>query len=191
MTNEVKELQAIRFKFNERKTTSAAAYLLKLAGGEMPYMRLVKLLYLADRRSLLSLGRPISGDRFFAMKHGMVLSRVLDLIKNPPAETGPWMEHIERPGRYTVSLKAAPDLGPLSQAEMDVLREAFELYRTLDQWKLSQIMHRLPEWQDPKDSAIEVSPEEILRAAEKGEEEIEEARQDALEREYFDSIFEA
>ena len=47
-----------------------AARLLKLHGAAMPYLKLIKLLYLADRQALLELGRPISCDLFVSMPHG-------------------------------------------------------------------------------------------------------------------------
>jgi hypothetical protein len=46
--------------FNERKATQAAARFLKLAGGKMDYRKLMLLLYLADRKALLTRGRPIT-----------------------------------------------------------------------------------------------------------------------------------
>src|SRR5207249_3792384 len=68
-----------RIRFNERKATQAAAHLLRLRGGSMSYLKLIKLLYLADREALLRWGRPISTDCYMAMDRGPVLSRVLDL----------------------------------------------------------------------------------------------------------------
>ena len=38
--------------FNERKATEAAAHLLALRGGQMHYLKLLKLLYIADREAL-------------------------------------------------------------------------------------------------------------------------------------------
>jgi hypothetical protein len=49
-------------KFDERKATEATALLLSLRGGQMHYMKLIKLLYLADRRALLRWGIPITTD---------------------------------------------------------------------------------------------------------------------------------
>lgn len=185
-------LDPIRFTFDESKAAAAAALLLKLEGGCMNYMRLIKLLYLADRESLSRLGRPISGDRFYAMKHGPVLSRVLDLIKHgglqPPEARGPWTSHIEREG-YAVRLKVDPGVGRLSDAEVEILSAASKLFGSLDQWHLRDITHSLPEWHDSGDTSAEILPEDILRALEKPEEEIEEVRQVALEKAYFDSIF--
>src|SRR5262245_59190004 len=111
----------IRFAFDERKAAAAAGYLLSLEGKRMNYMRLLKLLYLAERQSLATLGRPIIGDTPFSFDQGPVLSRVYDLIKaNKPG--GPWGECIERDSRYEVRLKAVPDLGALSDAEISLLR---------------------------------------------------------------------
>ena len=45
--------EPIRFPFNERKALAAVPHLLVEAGGRMPYMRFLKLLYRADRASFL------------------------------------------------------------------------------------------------------------------------------------------
>jgi len=42
----------------------------------MKYLGLLKLLYLADRDALKEIERPITGDRYFSLKNGPVLSRV-------------------------------------------------------------------------------------------------------------------
>jgi len=70
----------IKFQFDERKATQAAAYLIQKNGGSMNYMALLKLLFLADRASLLKRGHPITGDQVFSMRHGLVLTHVLDRV---------------------------------------------------------------------------------------------------------------
>lgn len=67
----------MRLRFNDRKATQAAALLLQLRGGKMSYMKLIKLLYLADREALLQWGRPITTDRYVSMNRDPVLSRIL------------------------------------------------------------------------------------------------------------------
>ena len=47
----------------------------------MPCCQLVKLLYLADRQSLIETGTPITGDRFVFLIDGSALKRVLGLIR--------------------------------------------------------------------------------------------------------------
>ena len=49
--------------FNEAKATQAAARLLFLRGGTMSYVKLIKLLYLADREALIRWGRPVTSRR--------------------------------------------------------------------------------------------------------------------------------
>jgi len=178
----------IRFPFDERKAAAAAAYLLSLEGKRMNYMRLLKLLYLAERQSLATLRRPIIGDTPYSLDQGPVLSRVYDLIKaNKPV--GAWGECIERDARYEIRLKAVPDFGPLSDSEIEILRQASELYRRHDQWALRDMMHEFPEWEDPEGSSIEIPLERILEAFHKTAAEIERVRQNAREEEYFAQLF--
>ena len=66
--------------FNERRVAQMAAYLLDHARTRMKYLKLMKLLYLADRESMKRHGHPISGDRYVSMDHGPVLSNTLNLI---------------------------------------------------------------------------------------------------------------
>lgn len=176
----------IRFEFSEAKAAEAAALLLKKSGGRMPYMRLIKLLYLADRESLHRFGRPIVGGRYVAMKLGPVLSEVLDAIKCE--RPGTWQETVERDG-YDVRLKTAPVIRLLSEAEISVLEETADLFRRLDQWALSGWTHGLAEWRDPGASAQEITPEQILAALEKSEEEIEDIREDTIEDAHFNRLF--
>jgi uncharacterized phage-associated protein len=185
----------IRFRFDERKATAAASLLLELAGGSMEYLRLIKLLYYADRESLDLLGRPISGDRYVSMKHGPVLSRVYNLVKaivfgwRQNADAGPWIEHIGVVDRYNLRLKKPPDTGALSEAEIDILTQVFHRYRDRDKWELCEASHELPEWYDPGESATEIPIEEILQVLGKSEADREDIRLRALEAAHFDRIF--
>jgi uncharacterized phage-associated protein len=178
-------LNSIRFAFDERKARAAASLLLKQEGGRMPYLRLIKLLYLADREAIDRRGRPIVGGRYVSMNYGPVLSEVLDLVKRGGPD---WSEVVEKVDRE-VRLKGEPDLGPLSEDEIGILLEAVEVYRTLDRWKLCEFTHGLPEWQDPKGGAIDITPEDILRALGKTDEAAEETRQESQERAFFDELF--
>lgn len=184
----MKLLSSICTEFDERKTAAAAAVLLKEAGGPLKYLRLIKLLYLADRESWREFNKPITGDSYVAMKRGPVLSRTLDLIKETP-EGGPWAETIETDmDSYEVRLKGEPDLGPLSDAEIEILKAAHRLHVEMDRWKLCDLTHAFPEWKDPGESSAPIWPEDILAALGKSDEEIEEARQESVERVHFDKV---
>ncbi len=175
----------IRFPFNERKATQAAARLLHECGGELPYISLIKMLYLADRHTLIDIGQPITGDRAVSMPNGPVLSQILDFINMGDEQKGSapgdyWFSVISEPKNYTVGLRTPePDDDELSDYEISVLRDITERYGTLDRWRLRDFSHTLPEWKDPRGSSITIAPEEILKAAGKSDEEIERVAADA------------
>lgn len=161
-------------RFNEKKATQAAARFLNLANGRMNYMKLIKMLYIADREALLRWGRPITTDVYFSMKHGPVLSEILDLIDEGPnpilGETF-WSRHISKED-YDVSLKADPSDDQLSEAEEELINEIFGKLGHLDKWKLVDIAHGFPEWQDPEGSSIRIDYADILKAGNKTPDEI-------------------
>lgn len=163
-----------RLSFNERKATQAAALLLRLRGGRMSYMKLVKLLYLADREALLRWGRPISTDRHVSMDRGPVLSRVLELATEggDPGEPSAWSASISAPGNYEVALKADAGDDELSEAEISLIGEVFAEHGAKSRWELVHFTHTLPEWIDPRGGAIPISHRDILKAGGRSELEI-------------------
>jgi uncharacterized phage-associated protein len=158
-------------KFNERKATQAAAHLLLLRGGRMSYMKLIKLLYLADRAALLKWGRPITTDRYVSMDRGPVLSRIFDLATDgeDPGAKPIWASVISDPSNYEVNLKCEPDTDELSDAELSVLDAVFSQYGNLSRWDLVEVTHNLPEWKNPRGSAIPISYLDILKAGGKSD----------------------
>jgi uncharacterized phage-associated protein len=152
--------------FNEKKTTQAAARFLKLGGGQMSYLKLMKLLYLADRGAFLRWGRPISGDRYFLMKFGPVLSEVHDLITEVPypGEEAFWRDHISPPSDYEVRLKKDPGDDELSKAEEKLIDEIFAAYGHYGPFDLVELLHKtLPEWKEIKTGRLPLDYREILQ----------------------------
>ena len=164
-------------RFNEAKATQAAARLLERRGGRMSYMKLIKLLYLADREALARYGKTISTDTYFSMKLGPVLSQVLDLItEGPNPEIGDtyWTNHISEPEHYEVSLKAVPSGDLLSEAEDEVLDQIFDRYGQMSRWQLVDLVHTLKEWRNPDGGALPIPLADILAAQDKSPAEIRE-----------------
>ena len=155
--------------FNERRVAQMAAYLLDHARTRMKYLKLMKLLYLADRESMKRHGHPISGDRYVSMDHGPVLSNTLNLINGAVKfqEHG-WDYWIADKADYAVSLKRKATreaLDELSDADIDVLRNVFAKFGKVNQWDLVKYMHRYcREWENPNGSSIPISYEEVFRA---------------------------
>ncbi|MGB3491264.1 MAG: Panacea domain-containing protein [Elainellaceae cyanobacterium] len=155
------------FHFNERKATQLASAFIQLSGGRLNYMKLIKLMYIADREALLCWERPISGDAYFALKHGPILSNVYTMISDgqAPSESNFWFDYIKRDGKYEVSLFKPCPPDDLSQAEEEIIHAAFDKYGHFDKWKLVDHLHNvLPEWNDPGASSFPISIGDILRA---------------------------
>jgi uncharacterized phage-associated protein len=73
-------MSPITFRFNPDKFTDAVDYVLRCVGASTR-MRIVKLLYLADRLHVVRHGTPILGDRYYRLPYGPVPSRALDLLE--------------------------------------------------------------------------------------------------------------
>ena len=152
-------------RFREDRVTQAAARLLRLRGGRMAYLKLIKLLYFADRRALAELGRPISFDLFVSMPHGPVLSRTYDLVASEPDPTQPsyWHDHISAPDAdYSVQLLREPPNDQLSPAEESILDAVFARYGRLSRWQVRDESHALPEYRDPEGSSEPISIRDVL-----------------------------
>lgn len=148
--------------FREDKVTQAAALFLNLGGGTMYHLKLMKLLYLADRRALIALGRPITYDSYVSMDHGPVLSTTLNLIHGDVQSTGPWEKAIDVPLNNKVSLREDPGDNKLSEAEVELIKDVFDEHGAKSRWDLRDFTHTLPEWQDPKGSTIRIEYKDIL-----------------------------
>jgi uncharacterized phage-associated protein len=166
---------AVRFFYNERKTTQAAAFLIDLATGSLNYMVLIKLLYLADREALIERGMPITGDRMVSMPHGPVLSQVLDEIHLGAGvdRHSVWYQSITEPVNHSVSLTSPAESDELSEYETGLLQRTFEKFGGMNQWALVEFTHSLPEWTDPRGSSLPIDPTTILRLEGKSEDDIE------------------
>ena len=73
----------MKFRFNFAKTLQASAVLLRRDDKRMSRLRLLKLLYFADRELLVAKVRTITGDSVVAMKYGPVLSQTYDPSPTP------------------------------------------------------------------------------------------------------------
>lgn len=153
-------------RFREDKATQAACILIERAGGSINYMKLLKLMYVADRKGILGRGRPITFDSYYSLDRGPILSYTMDLIVEgaTPGRDSFWERHISAPESYAVSCKdVACPAEDLSQAEVETLGTTYDELGHLDHWELVEWSHEnLAEWQDPHGSAIRIEYRDIL-----------------------------
>jgi uncharacterized phage-associated protein len=153
------------FSSSTTKIIQAASVLLRCEHKQMSYLRLLKLLYIADREALKEVGRPILGTRPVAMKHGPLHSIVYDLIKGQHLEEPLWSQYIER-DRYQLKLVQDPGVGNLSRYEIKKLTDVCERYAHVDDWALAELTHEFAEWQKNyrEHTAVPISLDDILDA---------------------------
>jgi uncharacterized phage-associated protein len=166
-------VSTMRFVFDEAKAAQAAAYLIGRQGGAMPYIKLLKLLYLADRESFLQSGYPITGARMVSMDKGPLLSEVYDCIAWEEPMIGPWRELVSAPVNYSVTLAGETDFRKLSPYERELLDSVHKQFGHWDRWQLVSYTHGLPEWRDPAGSATPIDVRIILSEAGRSDDEIE------------------
>src|SRR5688572_11252679 len=107
--------------FSVERTAQAAGILLQAEEGHrMKYIRLLKLLYVADRESIKQTGFPITGDDVYAMKKGPVLSTTYNLLKGEAVTAEAehampiWKQWIRTVADYDAQLAADPGFRKLT-----------------------------------------------------------------------------
>lgn len=156
--------------FTPRKVAQMAAYFADRQGGQINILKLMKLLYLADREAMSRYGAPISFDQFVSMDQGPVLSQTLDLINGsyPEHISADWDEWISDRENHLIACNREfeqSDLDHLSDADFEVLDSVWEQFGGMNQWELRDYTHHnLQEWEDPKGSSIPIHEAAILRA---------------------------
>jgi uncharacterized phage-associated protein len=152
--------------FDINKSLAGAACLCSAAGGTISMFRMVKMLYWADRLSFERRYHAITGDSYASLKKGPIVSHLYDLIKHkkdtPDLDT--WQEYFSYDkSTHQVTMLKTPELDYLSESEIEMISESFKTIAPLNKTQLEDLLHKLPEWQDPGCSSVPLSTRTILR----------------------------
>jgi len=109
----------MNFPVNEKKATQATARIIEASGGPTDYLRLMKLIYLSDRESILRRGIPIVGGHYYSMRNGPTIGEVMNFVNRRNAEQ--WAETISPRFGNEVRLQDRPSFESLSKSEMEIL----------------------------------------------------------------------
>lgn len=146
----------IYFNFNHAKGTQALNYFALHEGGKINEMKVLKLVFLADRYHLRKYGRLITNDNYLAMKHGPVPSTVKDIAESNDYlddTTKDYSLRFIKPVENRV-LKSVNKLeeSVLSESDLEALKFAWDNFGHLDQFQLRDLTHLYPEWEKYRDS---------------------------------------
>jgi uncharacterized phage-associated protein len=153
------------FGYNPRKAGQVAAFFAMRQGGLIHVVKLMKLIYLADRTFMGDYDEPMLMDRFVSMRHGPVDSRTYECV-NEGAEG--WDEFISDRADHKVGLAdnvlSVESLNELSEADLEVLNRTWNQFGHMDQWALVKYTHdNCPEWEDPDGSSSPIPYTRIFK----------------------------
>ncbi|KGC61870.1 Panacea domain-containing protein [Burkholderia pseudomallei] len=168
--------------FNPRKAADSAAYLLFRAEAPMSSVKLMRLLYLAERESFARYGEPLTGDELFIDKKGPTLRETHRRLNG---DIGGWEGLFQRLDSHGIALETqAPSeeyfahSTVLSDTDIEVLNAVWEQFGKLDPTHLSDYLHtNCLEWIDSRGKASEVTHERLFKALGYSHEQIEELLQ--------------
>jgi uncharacterized phage-associated protein len=109
----------VNFPANDRKATDAVARLIEKSGADVDYLRISKLIYLADRKSIVLRGAPIVGGKYYSMRKGPVISEVMNFVKRRDAPG--WKQIISPLHGHALNLLQKPQYESLTRAEIEIL----------------------------------------------------------------------
>jgi uncharacterized phage-associated protein len=137
--------------FNYKKAVQSLNFLSHKEGGKTNKMKAIKLVWLADRLHLRRHGRTITGDIYFALKHGPVPSTTRDILEENPFgldedEFNYASEFIKVTDKYNFTSQSELDDKVFSATDIKALEDIFKTYGKYDHFELRDISHQFPEW---------------------------------------------
>jgi uncharacterized phage-associated protein len=151
----------------EKSIQATAALLATSSAKRMSRLRVLKLLYVAERETLKETGRTITGDRAVAMDHGPVLTSIYNLIKGQHADATRWNQFFSRDDQHDIELIADPGNEKLSRYELSKLAQVARRFDDFNDWELVEHTHGFEEWiknKPPAGSRRKIPLDDILAA---------------------------
>ena len=174
----------MEFLFEEHRAADAACYLLSRCAEPMSPLKLVRLLYLADRQTLFRQGITLTRDRLISTEDGLALERTLDLAHGR-AQGACWSDHVTQSDTGVLSARPHEVFGYLSETTQSILEDVADRYGSLGEAELAQVMRDLPESPQPPGSRCLIDPAAIMRFEGLPEEAIQEATELAASHRLF------
>ena len=164
--------------FDEKKAAQVAAYFLFRSGNQaqMSVLKLMKLLYLSERRSYQIYSEPLIGDRLVSMPHGPVLSITYNHMNGEIADSTAdgWSHLINSRNGSSIGLRPGSriedperDLLELSDSDLELLKNVWDDFGWMSPFQIRDYTHdHCPEWTDPNGSMIPMTFGDLFEALE-------------------------
>lgn len=139
--------------YNLKKTVQALNFFATKENGRINKLKALKLIWLSDRYHLLSNGRMITNDTYFALPNGTVPSITRDILEqNEISLNEDELTYsscyliVDSRDRYLYNSISPVDEQVFSQSDINSLQLIYETYGKLTWNQLSDLSHTFPEW---------------------------------------------
>lgn len=152
--------------FRSRKAAQMCAYFSVLSGGTIEKLKLIKLIYLSERKFLSKYHHPMLFDEMYSLPHGPICSNTLNGI-NGIIHDELWSKFIARNGNIVVAIKKfdRESCDEISDAELDVVSSTWDQFKDFTASQLRNYSHKnCPEYTETKNSRFPISYEHIFQA---------------------------
>jgi uncharacterized phage-associated protein len=137
--------------FDHLKSVQTIAYFVRKAGGSAEKLKLIKLVYLADRLSFKRRGKPLNFDSYLSLPHGPIASSALNGMDHNLADPS-WEALSLADNRRDVTVVGDVSDDRLSRADRAILDATWEEFGGMTASQIRNWTHRhCPEY-------VEVGP---------------------------------
>lgn len=167
----------IKYIYDHHKAIEAAVWTLSHQNAPVTSLKLIELLYLAERESLCHNGFPLMGDLIVSTDQGPILAQTSALANgnhDNAAMQGEWNAHIHRSHsshqmlvsavKSTSTKNSADKFRSLSESDRDILDTINATYGTMTAAELLELSYELPEWKNPHGVPTPINPANMLQA---------------------------
>jgi len=127
-------------KISEKKNINAIVFFAsKSPNNEINRLKLMKLLWLADRMHLNKFGRLILKDKYSALPHGPVPSSTMNSTQKS-------IENFFSVNGFTIRATGDFDNRFFSKTDLQIMYEVWNSFGDKDQFELEKYSHLFPEW---------------------------------------------
>ncbi|NOR62343.1 MAG: DUF4065 domain-containing protein [Rhodobacteraceae bacterium] len=155
--------------YDPQKAAQTIAYFAMHEGNAINILKVIKLVYLADRESLRRRGHSIQNEVRVSMPHGPVNSTTLDYLNGAYRNDGGWSNYLQDRANNDVGLADSnmgkESLDSLSNGDLSILDDVWAEFGSLDRFDLADWTHNnIAEWQDPNGSSTPIPLDRIMTA---------------------------
>jgi uncharacterized phage-associated protein len=116
--------------FRAEKAAQFSALLIQRSDGQIDKLKLIKMLYLAERESVMERGRPIFYDEYYSLEHGPICSNSLNAL-NGHADDDVWSEYIvvaDKKNILASKRKNREEMNQISKSDFSILESVWNKF---------------------------------------------------------------